>query len=152
MGRSEQYKVLAWGPGYTGAQALREIDRRPELQLIGCLAYSPAKAGRDAMELIGEPPGDIPVVTDKNAIHDLAADVVLYAGRSLPDETSRRQEITTLLGSGKNVFSSTTYFFPWQRGVDYVAPWRRHARPAAPRCTAPGSTPAGSPNGWPWRR
>lgn len=122
MGRPEPYKVIVWGPGYTGAQALREIARRPELQLVGCLAYSPAKAGRDAMELIGEPPGGVRVVTDKNAIYDLAADVVLYADRSLPDETSRHEEITTLLRSGKNVVTSTAYFFPWQRGEDYVTP------------------------------
>jgi 2,4-diaminopentanoate dehydrogenase len=74
------------------------------------------------MELIGEPPGGVRVVTDKNAIYDLPADVVLYAGRSLPDETSRHEEITTLLRSGKNVITSTAYFFPWQRGEDYVAP------------------------------
>jgi 2,4-diaminopentanoate dehydrogenase len=122
VGRSEPYKVIVWGPGYTGTQALREIARRPELRLVGCLAYSAAKAGRDAMELIGEPPGGVRVVTDKNAIYDLAADVVLYAGRSLPDETSRHEEITTLLRSGKNVITSTAYFFPWQRGEDYVIP------------------------------
>lgn len=121
MGRSDPYKVILWGPGYTGTQALREIARRPELDLVGCLAYSEGKAGRDAMELIGEPPIGVPVVTDKNAIYELDADVVLYAGRALPDETSRHGEITSLLRSGKNVVTSTAYFFPWQRGDDYVA-------------------------------
>jgi 4-hydroxy-tetrahydrodipicolinate reductase len=48
MSRSKPYKVILWGPGYTGSQALREIARRPELELVGCLAYSDAKAGRDA--------------------------------------------------------------------------------------------------------
>ena len=52
--RTEPYRVVVWGPGYTGSQALREIARRPELRLVGCLAYSPAKVGRDAMELIGD--------------------------------------------------------------------------------------------------
>jgi hypothetical protein len=122
MTRPEPYKVILWGPGYTGSQALQEIARRPELELVGCLAYSEAKAGRDAMELIGEQPCGVRVVTDKKAIYDLDADVVLYAGRSLPDETSRHEEITTLLRSGKNIITSTAYFFPWQRGEDYVAP------------------------------
>lgn len=87
MGRTEPYKVVLWAPGYTGTQALREIARRPELELVGCLAYSESKAGRDAMDLIGEPTIGVPVVTDKTAIYELDADVVLYAGRALPDET-----------------------------------------------------------------
>jgi hypothetical protein len=120
--REEPYKVVVWGPGYTGAQALREIARRPELTLAGCLAYNPAKAGLDAMEFAGEAPGGVRIVTDKQHIYDLDADVVLYAGRALPDERSRHEEISTLLRSGKNVITSTAYFFPWQRGEQYVAP------------------------------
>lgn len=120
--RTEPYKVVVWGPGYTGSQALREIARRPELRLVGCFAYRPAKVGRDAMELIGEAPAGVTVVGDPRAIYDLDADVVLYAGRALPDESSRHAEITALLRSGKNVVTSTAYFFPWQRGEEYVAP------------------------------
>lgn len=120
--RRRPYRVVVWGPGYTGSQALREIRRRPELELVGCLAYDPAKAGRDAMALIGEAPCGVEIVTDKDHVYNLDADVVLYAGRALPDETSRHQEITTLLRSGKNVVTTTAYFFPWQRGEDYVRP------------------------------
>ncbi len=137
MTRSAPYKVILWGPGYTGSQALREIARRPELELVGCLAYSPAKAGRDAMDLIGQPPGGVRVTTDKDAVCALDADVVLYAGRSLPDETSRHEEITALLRSGKNVITSTAYFFPWQRGEAYVAPLE--AACAAGRSTLHGT-------------
>ena len=120
--REEPYRVVVWGPGYTGSQALREISRRPELQLVGCLAYSDSKVGLDAMELIGEPPIGVEVVADPQRIYDLDADVVLYAGRAMPDETSRHQEITALLRSDKNVVTTTAYFFPWQRGEDYVRP------------------------------
>lgn len=122
MHEGDPYRVVVWGPGYTGSQSLREIARRPELQLVGCLAYSEAKAGQDALALIGEAPAGVPVVTDKQHIYDMPADVVLYAGRALPDEFSRHEEITTLLRSGKNVVTSTAYFFPWQRGEEYVAP------------------------------
>ena len=79
MERSKPYKVILWGPGYTGSQALREIARRPELELVGCLAYSAAKAGRDAMELVGEPPCGVQVTTDKDAVYGLDADVVLVS-------------------------------------------------------------------------
>lgn len=114
--------MVVWGPGYTGAQALRETARRPELKLVGCLAYSPAKGGLDAMAFAGGPPGGVEIVTDKQRIYDLDADVVLYAGRALPDETPRHEEICALLRDGKNVVTSTAYFFPWQRGEEYVTP------------------------------
>lgn len=134
MDRTEPYRVVLWAPGYTGTQALREIARPPELELVGCLAYSESKAERDATGTpIGEPPIGVPVVTDKTTIYGLDADVVLYAGRALPDETSRHEEITTLLRSGKNVVTSTAYFFPWQRGHDYVAPLEK-------ACVAGGTT------------
>ena len=120
--RERPYKVVVWGPGYTGAQALREIARRPELELVGCLAYSEAKVGQDAMEFVGEPASGIEITGDKQRIYDLDADVVLYAGRALPDETSRHEEIAALLRSGKNVVTTTAYFFPWQRGEEYVTP------------------------------
>lgn len=122
MARQDPYRVIVWGPGYTGSQALREIARRPELELVGCLAYSATKVGQDAMAYIGEEPCGVTIVDDKEAIYDLDADVVLYAGASRPDESSRHEEIARLLRSGKDVVTTTAYFFPWQRGEAYVAP------------------------------
>lgn len=139
--REDPYRVVVWGPGYTGAQALREIARRPELRLAGCLAYSPGKAGQDAMAFVGEPPGGVEIITDKQHIYDLDADVVLYAGRALPDETSRHEEIIALLRSGKNVITSTAYFFPWQRGEEYVAPLEAACREGGTTLHATGVHP-----------
>ncbi|WP_396655726.1 hypothetical protein [Microbacterium sp.] len=133
MNRYRPYRVILWGPGYTGSQALREIARRPELELVGCFAYSPGKIGRDAMSLIGEPPCGVTVTGDKEAIYRLEADVVLYAGASMPDESSRHDEITRILRSGKNVVTTTAYFFPWQHGEEYV-------RPLEDACAAGGTT------------
>lgn len=128
MSRESPYRVVVWGPGYTGSQALREIARRPELELVGALGYSPSKVGQDAFAFIGEEPIGVEIVDDKQHIYDLDADVVLYAGRALPDETSRHEEIAALLRSGKNVVTTTAYFFPWQRGEDYVAPLEEACR------------------------
>jgi hypothetical protein len=118
----EPYRVVVWGPGYTGSQALREISRRPELELVGCLAYNQDKVGRDAMELVGERPVGVQVTDRKDVIYDLDADIVLYAGIAMRDESSRHEEITQILRSGKNVATTTAYFFPWQRGPEYVGP------------------------------
>lgn len=62
------------------------------------------------------------VTNDRELIYALDADVVVYTGRALPDETGRHEEMVRLLRSGKNVVTSTAYFFPWQRGAEYVAP------------------------------
>ncbi|MDN5855336.1 MAG: hypothetical protein L0K86_21325, partial [Actinomycetia bacterium] len=62
------------------------------------------------------------ITDDKESIYDLEADVVLYAGASRPDESSRHEEVIRLLRSGKDVVTTTAYFFPWQRGEEYVAP------------------------------
>jgi hypothetical protein len=124
----DKYRVILWGPGYTGQGALREIARRPELELVGCLAYNSDKAGKDAMELVGEPPAGVLVTTDKEQIYALDADIVLYAARAMPDESERQQEMVRLLSSGKNVTTTTAYHFPWQRGEDYVAPLEQACR------------------------
>lgn len=124
----DKYKVILWGPGYTGLGALREVARRPELELVGCLGYNPAKAGKDAMELAGEAPTGVLITTDKEEIYALDADIVLYAARAMPDETERQEEMVRLLSSGKNVVTTTAYHFPWQRGEEYVAPLEEACR------------------------
>jgi hypothetical protein len=120
--RTDRYRVILWGPGYTGLQALREMARRPELELVGCLGYNSAKAGRDVMELAGLAPGGVAITTDKEEIYGLDADIVLYAARAMPDESARQEDMVRLLTSGKNVVTTTAYHFPWQRGDDYVIP------------------------------
>lgn len=120
--RTEKYRVIVWGPGYTGARALREIARRPELELVGCLAYNPEKAGLDAMEYVGLEPTGVKITVDKEEIYALDADIVLYAARAMPNEADNQQEVVRLLESGKNVVATTAYHFPWQRGEEFVKP------------------------------
>lgn len=120
--RTEPYRVVVWAPGYTGQQATRELLRRPEFDVVGCLAYNPDKAGRDIGELVGSDLTGTLITTDPEEIYELPADVVVYTGRAMPDESSRHEEFCRLLRSGKNIVTSTAYFFPWQRGEDYVAP------------------------------
>ena len=121
-GRLTVYRVVVWAPGYTGRQALRELLRRPEFEVVGCLAYNPATAGTDVGALVGAEPTGTLVTCDPERIYRMPADVVVYTGRAMPDESRRHAEFDRLLRSGKNVVTSTAYHFPWQRGEDYVAP------------------------------
>lgn len=120
--RREPYRVIIWGPGYTGLQAAREVLARPEMRIVGCLAYSPSKEGRDLGELLDGNPLGVVITTDKEKIYALEADVVIVTARAMPDETECHEDIARLLRSGKNVVTTTSYHFPWQRGEAYVAP------------------------------
>lgn len=120
MPRREAYKVIVWGPGYTGLQAVREMLKRPEIEIVGCLAYSDSKAGQDLGELAGLQAIGVTITTDQQQILALDADIVVYTARAMPDEEVQNRELAALLASGKNVVASTAYFFPWQRGEDYA--------------------------------
>ena len=50
------YRVLHCGTGNAGTLALRGVIAHPDLELVGVLAYSPDKIGRDAGELSGGEP------------------------------------------------------------------------------------------------
>ena len=49
------YRVIQWGTGSVGKQALREVLRNPEFVLAGVKVYGDAKVGKDAGELCGMP-------------------------------------------------------------------------------------------------
>ena len=51
-------RVVQWTTGNVGRRCLRAIVANPQFELVGCFAWSDAKAGRDAGELAGiEPVG-----------------------------------------------------------------------------------------------
>jgi hypothetical protein len=41
------YKVIQWTTGHVGREAVKGIMRHPELELVGCYAWSKDKAGKD---------------------------------------------------------------------------------------------------------
>lgn len=48
-----RYRIAHYGTGDTGAQALRSILERPELELVAHLVHSPHKVGHDSGGLVG---------------------------------------------------------------------------------------------------
>ena len=125
---SDPYRVIVWGPGYTGRQVLRELIKRPEFNVVGCLAYSQEKDGADVGVLAGQAPIGVTATTDQDGIIDLDADVVIYAGRLLIDTVHQDAEVARLLRSGKNVVAATAYHFPWQRGPAHTQPLEEACR------------------------
>jgi 2,4-diaminopentanoate dehydrogenase len=135
--RKEPYRLIVWGPGYTGRQVLREVLKRPEFEVVGCLAYSPEKDGVDVGTLAGQEPVGVAATTDQEAIFALDADVVVYAGRFMLDTERQDGEVIRLLRSGKDVVAATAYHFPWQRGI-------AHSQPLEDACAAGGSSLLGT--------
>ena len=114
-------KVIVWAPGAMGQAAIRELQRIPELELAGVLAYSEDKNGKDVSELIGGDPTGITITTDKEAIFAMPADCVIHTAAPLPDITMYDDDVVRLLESGKNVISISSYHFSHLYGPERVA-------------------------------
>ena len=110
----DPFKIIVWGPGIVGNGVIKEIIKRPELELVAVLCYSPEKNGRDVGEVLGLPPVGIKMTTDKESIFNMEADVVMHSpqvtsGVGIDGEITN--EVCRLLESGRNVISSVAYFF-----------------------------------------
>jgi 4-hydroxy-tetrahydrodipicolinate reductase len=109
------YRVVVWGPGALGSLLLREVLDRPELDLVGVLAYSDAKKGVDVGTFLGREPVGVAMTTDKDDIHALEADVVLVcpqatAGSDLGSPIT--DDVLALLRGGKSVITASGYHYP----------------------------------------
>jgi hypothetical protein len=113
--RTDPYRVVVWGPGVLGRALIREVLAKPEFELVGVLAYSPAKEGVDAGTLVGMPETGIKVTTDREAIHAVKCDAVFMCPQTtapvdlhsdVTDSTCRWLE------SGVNVVSAPAYHWP----------------------------------------
>ena len=107
-------KVIVWTTGPNGRNAARQILERSDMQLVGVKAYSAAKHGKDAGELINRPPTGVIATSDDAELLALDADCVLYCPNdsSLADPSVEGTQaydhlltMLALLRSGKNVVS-----------------------------------------------
>ena len=57
---SRPLRVVVWSTGGVGANAIRAVACRPDLELAGVWVHSPDKVGRDAGELAESPPSASP--------------------------------------------------------------------------------------------
>lgn len=109
------YRVIVWGPGTIGSIALRQIAKKPELELAGVLAFNPEKNGKDVGEYLGLEPMGILMTTDQEKIINTPADVVLYCPH-LSAEMKVDSEATDIacriLESGKNLITSASWWYP----------------------------------------
>jgi hypothetical protein len=115
-------RVIQWATGTVGRHAVRAVHEHPDLELVGALVYSAAKAGRDVGEICGI--GEVGVVaTDQREdIWALDADCALYMAQGEMNPGGALDDICALLESGKNVVSTavTSFIYPKAAGDDVV--------------------------------
>lgn len=109
------YKVIIWGPGIVGSILLKQAIERSDLELVGVLAYSEAKDGVDAGDLVGLTPAGVKVTIDQEAIFGLEADCVFFCPNVTAEceiDSEATNTVCRLLEGGKNVITSIGWWHP----------------------------------------
>ena len=100
-------RVVLWTTGHIATFAGRAILEDPEMELVGCYAYT-GKAGKDVGELIGVPPIGVFATNSIDEIVALAPDVVAYFSIIRQEDVPwHTEQIARLLEAGINVVSSS---------------------------------------------
>src|SRR3954464_5482812 len=97
-------RVVQWTTGNVGRRSVRAIQTQPDLELVGCYAWSPDKSGRDVGELVGIGPIGVTASDDLDAVLALAPDCVVY--NPMWPSTD---ELVRILEAGVNVVSTAAF-------------------------------------------
>jgi hypothetical protein len=97
-------RVVQWTTGNVGQRAVRAVVAHPDLELVGCYAWSADKVGRDVGELCGIDPVGIRATDDVDALLALRPDCVVY-NPMWPEV----DELVRILEAGVNVVSTAAF-------------------------------------------
>jgi 4-hydroxy-tetrahydrodipicolinate reductase len=145
------YRVVVWGTGNVGRNALAGIDARPDLELVGVWVSNPDKVGRDAGDLagLGRRLG-VAASDDADALLALHPDCVVHTAMADNRLTEALADLERLLAAGTNVVSSGPVFLQYPEGVvpdAMTAPLRSAAERAGVTLWVNGIDP-GFANDW----
>jgi hypothetical protein len=105
------YRVVQWTTGNVGKSSVAAIAANPTLELVGCYAWSPDKADRDAGELAGIEPLGITATNDVDALLALKPDVVVYNPMWINVD-----ELVRILEAGINVVATASFITGHNQG------------------------------------
>ena len=125
-------RVVQWTTGNVGKQSVEAVMKRPDLELVGCYAWSEAKAGKDIGELCGLPPIGLTATNDVDALLALEPDCVIYNPMWFNVD-----EMVRILESGANIVATTAFI----NGQSYPEDGRQRILDA---CAKGGSSMFGS--------
>jgi hypothetical protein len=106
-------RVVQWTTGNVGKQSVQAIARRPDLELVGCYAWSDDKVGRDAGELAGIDPLGVAATNDVDALLALKPDCVVY--NPMWRDVG---EMVRILEAGVNVVTTAAFITGHALGAD----------------------------------
>lgn len=98
------YRVVQWTTGNVGKSSLQSVVTNPQFELVGCYAWSPDKAGRDAGELAGIEPTGVLATNDIDALLALKPDCVVYNPMWIDVD-----ELVRILSAGVNVVTTASF-------------------------------------------
>jgi hypothetical protein len=97
-------RVVQWTTGLVGRSAVKAVLDHPDLELVGCYAWSPDKVGTDVGELCGLGKIGVAATNDLDAILALRPDCVLYMPLQWVVD-----DMVRLLEAGVNVVSTANF-------------------------------------------
>jgi 4-hydroxy-tetrahydrodipicolinate reductase len=103
-------RVVLWGTGNVGRNALIGINARPDLELAGVWVSNPGKVGRDAGELAGLGHLGVTATGDADAVLATRPDCVVYTSMADVRLDEAMEDLTRILRAGVNVVSSSPVF------------------------------------------
>ena len=106
-------RVVQWTTGNVGKRSVRAVVAHPELELVGCYAWSPDKIGRDVGELCGIDSVGITATDDVDGLLALEPECVVY-NPMWPDV----DELVRILEAGVNVVSTAAFVTGDQLGTE----------------------------------
>src|ERR1700743_701241 len=102
------HRVVVWATGGIGSIAIRAIQRRPNLDLVGVWVHSQEKNGKDAGELANGEPIGLTATNDADALIALKPDCVIYAASGPERDAPALPDYVRLLEAGINVVTTST--------------------------------------------
>src|SRR3954453_17179708 len=124
-------RVVQWTTGNVGQRSVMAVMKRPDLELVGCYAWSEQKAGRDVGELCGIDPVGVTATNDVDTLLALKPDCVVYNPMWRDVD-----ELVRILEAGVNVVSTAAFITGHTLGPDRER--------IADACARGGSTMFGS--------
>ena len=108
---SRPFRVVQWTTGNVGKSSVAAIATNPNLELVGCYAWSPDKVGRDVGELVGIEPLGVSATNDIDALLALKPDVVVYNPMWIDVD-----ELVRILSAGINVVATASFITGHNQG------------------------------------
>jgi hypothetical protein len=106
-------RVVQWTTGNVGQRSVRALVSSPDLELVGCYAWSADKVGRDVGDLCGIDPVGVTATDDVDALLALRPDCVVY--NPMWQDVD---ELVHILEAGVNVVSTAAFINGRSLGAD----------------------------------